>query len=131
MNKHKKLLFLTSYGGGYSYFDSIFMEHHCEVTKTETLRKALSLIKQIKPDIILAEFVYAPTYGSQLSNFESLFAAAQTFSPDANFIAITRKDDLHHLEQVKTNTDNCQVLVLPVNKTDLENCFQLLSSNEQ
>ena len=103
MNKHKKLLFLTSFGGGYPNFDSIFREYHYDVIKTETLRKALSLIKQIKPEVILAEFVYAPTYGSQLSNFESLFAAAQTFSPGSKFVALTHKDDLHHLEKVKTS----------------------------
>jgi hypothetical protein len=124
MTKHKKLLFLTSFGSAYPNFDSVFREYNYQVKKTETLRKALSLIKQIKPNIILAEFVYAPTYGSQLSNFESLFAAAQNFCPDANFIAITHKDDLHHLEQVKANINNCQVLELPVKLSDLESCLQ-------
>ena len=130
MIKHKKLLFLTSFGGAYPNFDPVFREHNYQVTKTQTLRKALSLIKQIKPDVILAEFVYAPTYGSQLSNFESLFAAAQNFCPDANFIAITHKDDLHHLQQVKANINNCQVLVLPVHISDLANCLQPIATNE-
>jgi len=118
MNAEKKLLFLST-AGIYPEFDSVFREYQFQVTKVQSLRKALSLIKQIKPDVIVAEFVYAPTYGSQLSNFESLFAAAQSFAPRANFLAMVHRDDSDHFAKVSSNVSNCRVLTQPVKTSDL------------
>ena len=126
MNKQKNLLFLTTFGG-YPGFDAVFENQGYQATTANTLRKALGLIKQLTPEIIVAEFVYAPTYGSQLSNFESLFAASQSFSPHTNFIAITHKDDLHHLEKVKSDIKNCYALTLPVTATDLSTCLNSIN----
>jgi hypothetical protein len=134
MNKQKKLLFLSTFGS-YPEFDNVFRENQFQVTKAQTLRKALSLIKQIRPDIIVAEFIYAPTYGSQLSNFESLFAAAQTFSPHANFIALVHRDDLEHMTKVSLNVspnnNNYQVLTLPTNAAELAMCLDSITVNGQ
>ena len=127
MDPQKKLLLLTSFGA-YPGFDAIFRNFHYQVTKVKTLRKALSSIKEIKPDVIVAEFIYAPTYGSQLSNFESLFAAAQTFAPEANFIALAHKEDLHHFKQVSANVKNCQILTLPTNTSELELCLNSITA---
>ena len=129
MNTQKKLLLLSTFVT-YPGFDTVFKNYQYQVTKVKTLRKALSFIKQIKPDVIVAEFIYAPTYGSQLSNFESLFAAAQAYAPDANFIALVHKDDLTHLEQVSANIKNCQILTLPAQTSALTTCLDTLSTVE-
>lgn len=129
MKKQKKLLFLSTFGS-HPKFDRVFENHRFEVTKVKNLRKALSSIKQIKPEVIVAEFVYAPTYGSQLSNFESLFAAAQNFSPETRFIALSHKDDLHHLEKVAMNVKNVQVLTLPVEASSLAACLESISTGD-
>ena len=126
MNKQKILLSVTSYGVD-PILEKIYRKRGFDVTATKTLRKALALIKQLSPDIIVAEFVYAPTYGSQLSNFESLFAAAQTYAPQACFIALSHKDDLVHLEKVKTKIHCCYVLTMPATVTDIEDCLDDIS----
>ena len=126
MNAEKKLLFLSTIGI-YPEFDSVFQNYQFQITKVQTLRKGLSLIKQIKPDVIVAEFVYAPTYGSQLSNFESLFAAAQSFAPHANFVALVHKDDSDHFLKVSSNVSICQALTLPVKASDLANILAQFS----
>lgn len=126
----KQLLFLSTFGT-YPELDRVFERYQYEVTKVKTLRKALSLIKQIKPEVIVAEFVYAPTYGSQLSNFESLFAAAENFCPETQFVALTHKDDLHHLEKVALNVKNVQVLTLPVESSLLSASLGRISSTEE
>lgn len=134
MKKQKTLLFLSTFGG-YPNFDTVFRENRFQVTKVQTLRKALSSLKQIKPDVIVAEFIYAPTYGSQLSNFESLFAAAQTYSPHANFIALVHRVDLEHLAKVSLtfslNQNNYQVLTLPANASDLAACLNSITEDDQ
>lgn len=126
MRKHKQLLLLSSFGV-LPDFDALFNEHQYQITKSQNLRKALSQIKQSKPDLIIAEFIYAPTYGSQLSNFESLFAAAQTFAPETKFIALAHKEDLPHLEKVSANINNCQILTLPVKKAELQACLNSIT----
>lgn len=127
VNKQKNLLSVTSYGYDVR-LDAVYKEQGFNVTTTKTLRKALTLIKQLSPDVIVAEFIYAPTYGSQLSNFESLFAAAQTYAPHACFVALSHKDDLQHLERVKTKISCCYVLTLPITASDMAKCLNAMSS---
>lgn len=65
-------------------------------------RQALALIKQHKPRVIIAEFVYSPTYGSQVSNFEALFATIQKHSPGSRFIALLYPENEVHYRQLRS-----------------------------
>jgi hypothetical protein len=109
--------------GAYPDFTALYRQHGFEIINAKTLRKALALIKQVSPDVIVAEFVYAPTYGSQLSNFESLFAAAQNFAPHAQFIALLHHNDLTHLEKVRGSDQACATLFYPVTVVDMDDCL--------
>lgn len=93
------------------------------------MRLALAQIKQTCPAVVIAEFVYAPTYGSQLSNFESLLAAIQNFAPETNFIALTHKDDLQHLDKISIDIDNYWVLTLPLDESKLDDRLKSISNN--
>ncbi len=125
MEKQKTLLNVTGLGG-YTDFTALYEQYGFKVINAKTLRKALALIKQHAPgiNIIVAEFVYAPTYGSQLSNFESLFAAAQNFAPQAHFIALTHRGDLAHLEKVRTRNPRCSVLLFPLSAMEMDDCLK-------
>jgi hypothetical protein len=120
----QKILLNVSSLGGHTDFSALYERYGLTVINARTLRNALALIKQHAPGIIVAEFVYAPTYGSQLSNFESLFAAAQTFAPTARFIALTHPNDLANLEKVKARIPQCAVLLFPVSRSAMENCLK-------
>ncbi|WP_455221461.1 hypothetical protein [Kaarinaea lacus] len=109
--------------GAHPDFTALYRQHGFEIITAKTLRKALALIKQASPNVIVAEFIYAPTYGSQLSNFESLFAAAQNFAPTAHFIALLHQNDLEHLEKVKGPGQTCSTLFFPVSLADMDDCL--------
>ena len=126
MKQQKKLLSVMALGD-YPDFSALYRRHGYEIINATTLRKALASIKQQAPEIIVAEFVYSPTYGSQLSNFESLFAAAQNFAPQAHFIALTHRNDLAHLEKVKVRNEQCCVLLFPISTTEMDNCLSAIS----
>ena len=126
MIKQKRLLSVSAMAG-FPDFSSVYEKYGYQVTTARTLRKALSFIKQQHPDVIVAEFVYAPTYGSQLSNFESLFAAAQAYAPDASFIALVHKNDFHHFEKVREKTDRCLALTYPVTHRDMDHCLSSIT----
>ena len=121
----KNLLSILPYANNPS-FDAIYKKLGLKVTAANTLRKALSLVKKISPDIVVAEFIYAPTYGSQLSNFESLFAAAQSYANHAHFIALTHPDDLQHIKKIAPQYNHCVILTLPVTAEQLEKPLRLI-----
>ncbi|MGD8639070.1 MAG: hypothetical protein PVF34_01165 [Gammaproteobacteria bacterium] len=123
MIKQKQLLSINELAGCPD-FSALYEQHGYQVTAVRSLRKALSLIKKLTPDVIVAEFVYAPTYGSQLSNFESLLAAAQASAPDASFIALVHKNDMHHFNRVKQKFHRCLPLIYPVTHRDMDHCLQ-------
>ena len=79
------------------------------------LRKALNFIKKSKPQLVIAEFLYAPTYGSQLSNFEALCATLQRHSPRSQLIALVAHPDHQHIERLNRNVEIHAELTLPLN----------------
>jgi len=124
----KDLLAVFPYGN-FTEFDSVCKNLGFNLTTAKSLRKALGVIKNNPPDIIVAEFVFSPTYGSQLSNFESLFAAAQSYAPHACFIALTHPDDMQHIDKIKSKYGCCNVVRLPITSIQLENSIRLISGD--
>jgi len=95
------------------------------------LRKALACVKRIKPQIIVAEFIYAPTYGSQLSNYEALSATLQRHSPLSRFIALVSRQDRQHIDRLGNNVEIDILLDLPLNFSALVDAIiQLQCRNE-
>lgn len=127
MIKQKRLLNVTTLAGCPD-FTGLYEQYGYQVTTAKTLRKALALIKQQAPDVVVAEFIYAPTYGSQLSNFESLLGAAQAHAPQASFIALVHKNDVHHFEKVKERFDHCLPLIYPVTRRDMDHCLATINA---
>lgn len=68
--------------GGYPDFESLYQQTGYEVTKINTMRKALSFLKKNHPDIIVAEFIFCPKYSFVISNVDSLFAMIAGQYPD-------------------------------------------------
>lgn len=48
-----------------------------DVTTEWQVRKAVSLVRKIKPDVIVADFYFQSDFRDRLSNLESLLAATQ------------------------------------------------------
>lgn len=106
--------------GGYPDFTELYTKLGYEVVKANSMRKALSTIKKRRPDVIVAEFIYGPTYGSQLSNFESLFASLQRDAPHAKLVALLNKDDAQHLDRLKTRFPVYAQMFFPINTKKLQ-----------
>ena len=111
--------------GGYADLNAIYQAAGFDVIQVNSMRKALAQIKRFKPDVIVAEFIYAPTYGSQLSNFESLLASLQTQAPNAKLIALVNKDDQAHFETLRHRHPVYAVLYFPLDKAILKETLNL------
>ncbi|WP_455211482.1 hypothetical protein [Kaarinaea lacus] len=116
----KKILLSVVELGGYPDLTALYEQCGFTVIKTNTMRKALSLLKKQSPAVIVAEFIYGPTYGSQLSNFESLFAALQRDAPSAHLIAFMDKTNSAHFDKLKSRFAAHKVFYFPVNRDELK-----------
>ena len=121
---YPKILLSVVELGGYPDFTALYEECGYTVVKANTMRKALTVLKKQSPAVIVAEFIYGPTYGSQLSNFESLFAALQRDAPSAHLIAFMDKTNRPHFEKLKARFPSHQAFYFPVNKDELRRYLQ-------
>ena len=125
MNDRKILLSIVELGG-YPDFTALYEARGFQVVKANTMRKAMALLKKQPPAVIVAEFIYGPTYGSQLSNFESLFAALQRDAPDAHLIALMDKTNGQHFDKLKARFPSHSVFYFPVKEEALRQCLTSL-----
>lgn len=125
----KKLLLSIVELGGYPDFTPVYEHLGYQVVKANSMRKALAMLKKQTPAVIVAEFIYGPTYGSQLSNFESLFAALQSSahnasaSPEApppRLIAFMDKHNRPHFDKLQARFPAHSVLYFPIDAEELK-----------
>lgn len=90
-----------------------------EVQTARTLRKALALIRNQPPDVVIAEFQYGPTYGSQISNLESLMAGLQRDNPNSNLIVLAEQERLEQLDKLRSHYPIFETLVFPIDELKL------------
>ena len=61
----------------HSPYPAIYKMLGYDVTTEWQVRKAVSLIRKMKPDVIVADFYFQSDFRDRLSNLESLLAATQ------------------------------------------------------
>ncbi|MEK7991478.1 MAG: hypothetical protein VSS52_010770 [Thiotrichaceae bacterium] len=86
--------------GGYPDFSPTYQQAGFEVEIANTMRKALGLLKKDFPAVIVAEFNFAPKYGSFISNVDSLMALIVGKSPNTRLILFVHQQEQHHLQRL-------------------------------
>ena len=84
-----------------------------EVTTEWRVRKAVSLVRKLKPDVIVADFYFQSDFRDRLSNLESLLATAQPFK-DTRILVLYDPQDEHALDRVRVRMRIDAVLPTPV-----------------
>ena len=82
----------------HAQYPAIYKALGYDVTTEWQVRKAVTLIRKMKPDVIVADFYFQSDFRDRLSNLESLLAATQllqeikvlVFYEPANEHALTR-----------------------------------------
>jgi DNA-binding NtrC family response regulator len=105
--------------GGYPDFTPLYRSVGLEVQTANTLRKALALSRKQPPDLVIAEFRYGPTYGSQISNLESLMAGLQRDNPTAKLIVLAELERLEQLDKLRSHYPIFETLVFPIDELKL------------
>lgn len=110
--------------GGYPDFTPLYQSLGYTVITAPSMRKGLGLLKQHRPDVIVAEFIYSPMYSARISNLESLFAALQNLQITPQLLVLIDKEDVHHLEKLELRNYISQEITYPVTKEKLTTALQ-------
>ena len=105
--------------GGYPDFTPIYQRCGFEVETTDSMRKAVRILKKMTPAVIVAEFNYQSDFRDRTSNLETLMSVAQRM-PDTQIIVFYEKEYLHQFERVTSRFPIHTALAFPVDEQKLE-----------
>ena len=114
----KKLLLAVIELGGYPDFRDLYQQFGYEVVIESSMRKALSLLKKKKIDVIVAEFNYQHTFRDRLSSLESIIAVAQT-NDQIEFVVLYEKEFENHLDKLRQQFQFSVEIAFPINEAKM------------
>ncbi len=122
MLKPRSLLSITELGG-YPNFAPLYENAGYAVTSVISVRKALGLIKQSCPDVIVAEFNFQSDFRDRTSSLESLLAVVQRH-PRTRVIVFYEKEYEHQLDKLRARFPQLATLAYPIQPEALEECLK-------
>ena len=118
MNNHSKKLLAVIEFIEHARFPSVYRDLGFEVTAEWQVRKAVSLIRKIKPDVIVADFYFQSDFRDRLSNLESLLAAAQLLK-EVKILVFYAAENESALNKVRERMHIDAALTTPVSEAAL------------
>lgn len=122
MRERKTLLSIVELGG-YPDFAPLYRRLGCEVRVESSMRRALSSLKKVPVDIIVAEFNYQSGFRDRVSNLESLMAAVQRM-PGTQVIVFYEEELSHQFARIRERFEFSAALRFPVDEDLLETAVQ-------
>lgn len=99
--------------GGYPNLMPLYQRlgYHAEVVNTG--RKALSRLKKLQPDVVVAEFNYQHAFRDRTSALESILATVQSH-PSTRVLVFYEPESRAHLEAVRSRFPHFEALAFPI-----------------
>lgn len=97
---------------------NLYRELGFAVTTEFQARKAVSLVRKLKPDVIVADFYFQADFRDRLSNLESLLATAQPF-PETKILVLYEASSEAALARVRARLKIDEALAMPVREENL------------
>jgi hypothetical protein len=114
-----KTLFAIVEQGGYPDFRSLYAELGYQTTLIANMRKALLLLRQHPPDVVVAEFNFQSDFRDRTSSLESLLATLQRL-PTTKLIVLYDREQAHRLALLQSPAAPFQAIPFPVERTLLQ-----------
>ena len=112
--------------GGYPDFTALYESFGFRVVKTETVRKAVKLIRQYKPAVMVAEFNFQSDFRDRTSSLETLLSSTQGVT-DASIIVFYEKEFEAQYQRFLQGFDVAASLTFPVEEAALHAALQGIS----
>jgi DNA-binding NarL/FixJ family response regulator len=117
-NSPKKLLAVIEFLA-HARFPALYKSLGFDVTAERQVRKAVSQMRQLQPDVIVADFYFQSDFRDRLSNLESLLAAAQPFK-ETRILVFYEPQSVGALEHVRQRMRIDAALLTPVTDAAIE-----------
>ena len=109
--------------GGYPDFSRLYRENGYEVISTDSVRKAVKLIRKHKPSVIVAEFNFQSDFRDRTSSLETLFSSMQGVA-DASVIVFYEKEYLHQYQKLLDQFVVFESLEFPIDEDRLRTALK-------
>lgn len=121
-NSKATLLAITELGG-YPDFTSLYQRLGYEVVKTDSVRKAVKLIRQHKPAVVVAEFNFQSDFRDRTSSLETILSSTQGII-DSKMIVFFEQEYQHQYARFLERFEVFASLPFPVDEQELECILQ-------
>ena len=118
IEKNKPILLAVIEIGGYPDFTSLYESFGYQVIKTESIRKAVKLIRKHKPAVMVAEFNFQSDFRDRTSGLETLLSSTQGVT-EANVIVFYEKEFASHYQRFLQSYEVAASLAFPVDEVQL------------
>ncbi len=112
--------------GGYPDFTQLYESFGYQVVKTETVRKAVKLIRQHKPAVMVAEFNFQSDFRDRTSSLETLLSSTQGVT-DASMIVFYEQEFAPQYQRFLHGFDVEASLTFPVDEAQLRRALERIS----
>ena len=112
--------------GGYPDFTSLYEAKGYHVLKTDSVRKAVKLIRQHKPAVMVAEFNFQSDFRDRTSSLETILSSSQGVV-DTSMIVFYEKEFEQQYLRFLQNFDVATSLLFPIDEKLLIASLQRIS----
>jgi DNA-binding NtrC family response regulator len=109
--------------GGYADLMPLYRRLGFSVTSVTSSRKAISAVKKLRPDVVVAEFNYQSDFRDRTSTLESLLASIERFA-ETRAIVFYEKETLPQLEKLLKQFSVFGTMAYPLDEAELEALLQ-------
>jgi len=99
--------------GGYPDLNPIYKKHGYEPVVAYSMRKALGMLKKVKPEVVVAEFNYQSDFRDRTSSLESLIAIAQR-NINIKLIVFYEKEYQHQFKKLEERYEFYATFAYPI-----------------
>jgi len=112
--------------GGYPDFTPLYEAAGYQVLKTDSVRKAVKLIRQHKPVVMVAEFNFQSDFRDRTSSLETLLSSTQGVT-DASVIVFYEEEFKPQYQRFLQSFEVAVSLAFPVDEAQLRLALQGIS----
>lgn len=125
MSQNPILLAITELGG-YPDFTSLYQACGFNVIKTDSIRKAVKLIRQHKPNVMVAEFNFQSDFRDRTSSLETLLSSSQGIV-DSEMVVFYEKEYEQQYQRFLQGFSVSASLTFPVDEAELRLALEHIS----
>jgi len=124
---NKPVLLSITELGGYQDFTSLYESLGYQVEKTDSVRKAVKLIRCKKPSVMVAEFNFQSDFRDRTSSLETLLSSTQGVT-DASMIVFYEKEFEPQYQRFLQTFSVAASLTFPVDEAELRSALLSIST---